>query len=206
MLTYLYTLTYDDEGDATSAEHYMVNGPEFSEAATTPDTPLLEEELSRHAKMVNNVAVCAIAQKYDISELEQLATLKFCELLWLKAPSSSLLHVVDAIFETTSIAESGLRSVVAKYCAQYCTKIIADDHLSTMIKDHGDLGLDILRQHKAEIGELEQMKTLLVTSKEKLALMMINASNVMAMRGYENSLSVLRQNLKKAYDSIPDKN
>ena len=208
MLTYLYVLGYDDEGDAASAEHYMVNGTKTYEleAATTPSTALSAEELSRHAKLINNVVVCAIAQKYDISELKELATSKFRDLLRLKAPSPSLLPVVDAVFETTSIAESGLRSVVAKYCAQYSAKIIADDHLSTMIKDHGDLGLDLLRQHKAEIRELEQMKSSLVTLKEDLALMMINASNITAKRGYENSLSVLRQNLKTAHDSIPEKN
>ena len=211
MLTYLYVLSYDDEGDAASAEHYMVNGTKMYEleAATTSSTPLSAEELSRHAKLMNNVVVCAIAQKYDISELKEFATSRFRELLRLKAPSPSLLHVVNAVFETTSIAEPGLCNVVAKYCAQYCSKIIADDHLSTMIKDHGDLGLDILRQHKAEIGELEKMKTylaMLKELKEKLALMMINASNITAMRAYENSLSVLRQSLKMAHDSISDKN
>ena len=206
MLSYLYTLTYDDEGDPASAEHYMVNGTKMLEAATTPNTPLSEEELSRHPRMMNNVVVCAIAQKYDISELKELATSKFRELLWLKAPSPSLPHVVNAVIETTSIADSGLRSVVAKYCTHYRTKIVADDHLSTMIRGHGDLGLDVLRQCKAEGRELEQTKTELVTLKGKLAQMMINASNIPATRGYESPLSILRVNLKTAHDSISDKN
>ena len=200
MLTYLYTLTYDDEGDAASAEHYMVNGAKISKAAPTLSPPLSEEELSRHAKMMNNVVVYAVAQKYDISELKELATFKFRQLLWLKAPSPSLLHVVDAVFETTSIADSGLRSVVAKYCIKYRTEIVADNHLSTMIRDHGDLGLDILRQDKVELT-----KTTLATLKGKLAQMTSEAFNIPSAKGYVSSMARLRQDLKAAYDSIPDK-
>ena len=190
MLTYLYTLTYDDEGDAASAEHYMVNGTKLWEAATTPTTPLPEEELSRPAKMMNNVVVCAIAQKYDISELKELATSKFRELLWLKAPSPSLPHVVDAVFETTSTADSGLRSVVTKYCAHHSSKIVADNQLSIMIKDHGELGLDVLREFKAE--KQKELDTL------KIRLAQI-ANNVPSISYHENTMSTLRQNL---YDSV----
>ena len=193
MLDYLYTLTYDDEGDAASAEHYMVNGTKMLEAATTPNTPLPEEELSRHAKMMNNVVVCAIAQKYDIIELKVLATLKFRELLWLKAPSPRLLHVGDAVFETTSIADSGMRTIVAKYCAHYSTNIVADDQLSSMIKDHGELGLNVLREYKAE----KQKE--LVTLKASLAHI---ANNLPSIRGYEDTMSMLQGTLKSVYDSI----
>ena len=151
MLTYFYTLTYDDEGDLASAEHYMVNGTKSSRAATTPSTPLSEEELSRRAKMVNNVVVYAIAQKYDISELKELAKSKFRELLWLEDPSHGLPVVIDVVFATTSVTDSGLlRNIVAEYCTHFTPKIVADDHLSSMIEDHGELGLAVLRQHSAE--------------------------------------------------------
>ena len=123
MLIYLYTLTYDDEGDAASAEHLMVNGAKILNAATTPSTPLSEEELSRHARMINNVVVDAIAQKYDISELKGLARSNFHELLWLKAPSHGLPGVIDAVFETTSITDSGLRSVATGYCTLYILRL-----------------------------------------------------------------------------------
>ena len=90
MLTHLYTLAYDDEGDAASTQHHMANGTKMvtSQALTTVTTPLLAEELLKHAKMMNNVVVGAIAQKYDIGKLKKLATAKFRELLWLGAPKS----------------------------------------------------------------------------------------------------------------------
>lgn len=196
MLSYLYTLAYDDEGDAASAEHYMVNGTRTLKAATTPSTPLSEEELSRHAKMMNNVVVCAIAQKYDISELKELATSKFHELLWLKAPSHGLPGVINAVFETTSITDSGLRSVATEYCTHYSTEIVADDHLSSMFKDRSELGLDVLRQYKAE--KQKEVSAL----KGEMAAMVTNIIYVQAARGNEETMSAHKQKLKTALDSI----
>ena len=196
MLTYLYTLTYDDEGDAASAEHYMVNGAKPLNAATTPSTPLSEEELSRDAKMLNNVVVYAIAHKYDISELKELAKSKFHELLWLKAPSHGLPGVIDVVFKTTSITDSGLlRNVVAEYCTHFTTKIVADDQLSSMIKDHGELGLDVLRQHSKKQEDR-------VTLKWKLAQMIKDASNINVASWSEKSWSELRRNIQMVHDII----
>ena len=200
MLSYLYTLAYDDEGDAALAGHHMVNGTRTLKAANTPSTPLSEEELSRHAKMMNNVVVCSIAQKYDISELKGLAMSKFHELLWLKASSHGLPVVINAVFETTSINDSGLRSDATKYCTHYSTEIVADDHLSGMFKDNSELGLDVLRQYKAE----KQKE--LVTLKGKLADMVLAASNFLVVKAYERGMAELRRELTLARNSISDKN
>ena len=86
-------------------------------------TPLSAEELLKHAKMMNNVVVGAIAQKYDIGELKKLATAKFRELLWLGAPSHSVPDIITAVFRTTSVTDPGLRNVVNDFCAHYSTEI-----------------------------------------------------------------------------------
>ena len=156
MLTYLYTLDYDDDGPPASAEHYMANGTEAatSEALTTTNSPLSAEDLLKHAKMMNNVVVYAIAQKYDIKGLKELATMKFLELLWLEAPNYAFPNIIGAVFDISSSTDSGLRRVAAKYCALYSTQILADDHLCGVIKDHSDLGLDMLR----EVSEISAQK------------------------------------------------
>ncbi|CAF9909829.1 hypothetical protein IMSHALPRED_008480 [Imshaugia aleurites] len=217
MFTYLYTLAYDDEGDAASAQHYMANETNVvtSQALTTNVTPVSAEELLRHAKMMNNVVVYAIAQKYDIDELKELATAKFRELLWLKAPGHGLPDIIDAVFQTTSLTDSGLRDVSVEFCTHYSTNIIADDHLCGIIKDHGELGLEVLRGVDKHAKEKCQQKDLLhgklVTLKGELAKMIKEAAaftipTAAASDYYENlnahnSLAALRLHLRTAHDN-----
>ena len=175
MLIYLYTLTYDDEGDAASVQHYMVNDPDVatSQALLSMNTP--DKKLLRNAKMMNNIAVYAIAQKYDISELKELATARFHDLLWQKAPNHELHDVVGAVFETTTINDPGLRNVVIEYCADYSTEIVRDDALCSIIKDNGELGLALLQEaDERATNRCRERKLLhrkLIALKEDLRLM-----------------------------------
>lgn len=162
MLTYLHTLAYDDEGEAASIEHYMVNGMEAvtPQALTTRTTSLgaeehlrVEEQL-RHVKLMNNVAVYAVAQKYGIGALRELASTKFCELLRLKTSTHELPSLIDAVFGTTSVTDPRLRDATVEYCTQYSTKIVADKSVCISIRDHGELGLGMLQKM---IEEKKQM-------------------------------------------------
>lgn len=217
MFTYLYTLTYDDEGNAASAQHYTVHGMNMatSQAETTMTEPLSAEEQSRHAKMMNNVVVCAIAQKYDISELKELATKKFRELLWLEAPSHGLPDIIDAVFETTSTKDPGLRNVAAEYCTHYSTKILTEGCLCNMIKDHGELGLDVLREVDLYAVKENQQKELLrgkiVTLQDDLTQMIKKLSAIRFPAAYnENNQWINAQDkidahllkLKSAHDNV----
>ena len=202
MLNYLYTLNYDDEGAPASAQHYMVNGTNVanSQAQATMTTALSDKELLRHGKMMNNVAVCAVAQKYDISELRQLATAKFRDLLWLQAPNYGLPDVISVVFETTSVTDPGLRDVAVEYCVHYSTNVFLDDHLGSIIKDYGELGLAVLRQVDQQANENRQQKELLhtqlVTLKGELA-QMLKANSYSCP-----AVSTLVQKLKAAHDMI----
>ena len=162
MLTYLHTLAYDDEGDAASIEHYTINQMESvaSQTLSVKTTPLLAgepcraEEQLRHLKLMNNVAVYAVAQKYGIGELKELASAKFCELLRLKISTHELPSLIDAVFGTTSVTDPRLRNATVEYCTQYSTEIVADKRVCISIRDHGELGLGMLQKM---IEEKKQM-------------------------------------------------
>ena len=200
MLIYLYTLAYDDEGEAASAQHYTINGKKLN-PSRAPSTPLSAEKLLRHTKMMNNVVVHAIAQKYDIGELKQLAAVKFQKLLWLEAPSHGLPDIIDAVFETTSVTDPELRNIAVDFCAHYNSEIVADDHLCSMIKDQGELGLQILRKVQGKLaivkGELAQMisdaSSITLPPRAGMSHMFDNAADAMAR---------LQQKLKGAHDTI----
>ena len=164
MLTYLHTLAYDDEGDAASIQHYMVNGMEAVTPQALPikrtslgaEEYLRVEEQLRHVKLMNNVAVYAVAQKYGIGELKELASAKFCELLRLKTSTHELPSLIDAVFGTTSVTDPRLRNATVEYCTQYSTEIVADNRVCISIRDHGELGLGMLQRMIEEKKEMSR--------------------------------------------------
>ena len=182
MLTYLYTLDYDDDGPLASAKYYMANETKADAYQALMTTTLSAEDRLMHAKMINNVVVYAIAQKYDIEELKELAMVKFCDVLWLKGPTYAFLDIITAVFETSSITDPGLRPVAVKYCTHYSTQILADKYLCCVIKDHGELGLEVLREVSKDSARNAKLRQRfyeqLVTLDEKLAQMIETASEI----------------------------
>lgn len=162
----------------------MVNGTKVAttQALTTTTTPLSNEQLLRHAKKMNNLVVYAIAQKYDIGELKALATAKFRKLLWQEEPDDDLPDIIDAVFEIASITDPELRNTALQYCRFYITEIVSDDHLCSIIKDHGELGLHVSRELNANAIESCRQKELehgkLTTLKRKLASLKKEASKL----------------------------
>ena len=65
---------------------------------------------------MNNVAVYAIADKYGIPELKELAKTKFKPLLLCAHLTSKTPIFVNAIFETTPSTDPGLREVAIEFC------------------------------------------------------------------------------------------
>ncbi|MCJ1450412.1 hypothetical protein MMC28_000743 [Mycoblastus sanguinarius] len=141
MLTYLYTLDYDDDGEPASLKQYILNGSDSLKTTTVP-----EGGAQRHAKLMNNVAVYAIAEKYDIPELKELAKTKFTEILGIGILTPDIPMVVDAVFTITPDTDSGLRGVVIGACTRWAKTLVKDDGLNCMLKDHGELGLGVIRQ------------------------------------------------------------
>ena len=152
MLAYLYTLDYDDDGEAASvAKHPHGKGASANLQATTVTEG---EQLSAHDppdyhKLLNHIAVYAIADKYGIPELEVLAAKKFQDALFdsgIVGDLPSLPAIVDAVFDTTPDTNCGLRNVVIKYCKCWKEEIIDNEDSVAILRDHGEIGLAIIRQ------------------------------------------------------------
>lgn len=65
---------------------------------------------------MNNVVVYAVAQKYDIPELKELAKERLTKSLREGGLMADLPSIVDAIYETTPSTEVGLRNVATAFC------------------------------------------------------------------------------------------
>ena len=151
MLTYLYTLDYDDEGEKASIASYINDtgtGATSHATVETAELPVVCEETSYH-RLLNNIAVYAIADRYNIPELEQLAETKFETALVLSdlgCDLPSLPMIMDAVFETTPDSKHGLRDLASKYCASFTKEIIHNEEVVGIVKDHGEIGLAMIHR------------------------------------------------------------
>ena len=173
MLEYLYTDDYDDNGEAASLAHFAHGkGARANLQATTVTE---EEQLCAHdppdySKILNNIAVYAIADKYDIPALQVLATENFRIALWnderVLKDLASLPAIIDAVFDTTpdtqvgvrkeaneywdwwdeEDTQVGIRKQATKYCEYWYDKIIGNEDAITIVRDHGEIGKAMIRR------------------------------------------------------------
>ena len=161
---YLYTRDYVDsqpnwdELEACSGGEKPGNTKASVVAAS--DTPENEVEVQAmkpavvdraeaiQRKLMNNVHVYAIAEKYGIPELKELAKTKFETLAYSDHIDCSQLGVgtIHAVFESTPDTDTGLRDIILDICAANVKSVVVEGAFDSVVKEHGDLGLGVLRE------------------------------------------------------------
>ena len=145
MLTYLYTLDYDD-GDSFQAVAMPVSQGTDDVVADSSLKPEAADNETHHKRM-NNVRVYALAEKYGIPELKVLAVTKFEDY----EASSNPIHnreVINAVFDSTPDTDFGLRDVVIYMSAKASDveKNLKEEELAPLIRENGSFGLGMLRE------------------------------------------------------------
>ena len=162
MMKYLYTLDYDDKGEAASVATYGhgkgVSG-NLQAVTVIEEDELSENNSPSYHELLNNVAVYAIADKYDIPELGALAAKKFCIAIWdsmLVTDMASLRAIIDAVFEATPDAKRDLRDAVIWYCKHWNKAFIDNEDSAAIVKDYGEIGLAIIRELFLKLEQKEK--------------------------------------------------
>ena len=75
-------------------------------------------------RMMNNALVYAVAEKYDIPELKELAKQKFQTLACSKWPHDDFHAVIEIVFSTTHDGDMGLRQIVLDICEEHFQDIL----------------------------------------------------------------------------------
>ena len=161
MLKYLYTLDYDDNGEAASVANYTQDKDASENLLVTTMTE--EQQSSAHdppdyPELLNNIAVYAIANKYDIPELEVLAATKFENALQCSGIGedlASLPALIDAVFDTTPDTKCRLRNYVIEFCKYWKEEIINNEESLVIVRDHGEIGLAVIREISCERNEAQ---------------------------------------------------
>ena len=173
MLTYLYTLDYDD-GDAFPAvardESSNTDDP-VPDSTSKPNVN--DAEMISHGKYMNNIYVCALADKYNIPPLKELAKIKFQTSMARKVIVTRFAEIVDSIFSSTHETDPGLRDIVIKMAGDRSTpgQILREGPLASVIRNHSTFGLGLLREVvKNQISEQKKQKQDVRMKMTKLSL------------------------------------
>ena len=98
-----------------------------------------------HFRMLNDISVYAIADKYDIPPLKLLALNKFATLATAIWPHYDFPAIVKAAFESSPDNDQGLRSIVTKVCADHIGDLLLLKGPSASdMKDLPLLGFELL--------------------------------------------------------------
>ena len=160
MLTYLYTLDYDD-GDAFSAVAEAISQHKDGLVPDPTSKPnVADDEIATHCKRMNNIRVYALAGKYNIQALKELAKAKFKNYMTSrKIPHFSA--VINAILVSSPETDSGLRDILISRITSVgnLESILREGTLSSAIRDDSSFGLGVLREViRKLLSELEKQK------------------------------------------------
>ena len=153
MLKYLYTLDYDDTGEAADVAKYAhgkgASANLQATTATDEEQSSADDPARNYHHLLNNIAVYAIADKYDIPELEALAAKKFSGAIWestIGLDMARLRAIIDAVFDVTPDAKCDLRVAVIRFCKNWREEIFDNEDSVAIVKDYGEIGLAIIHK------------------------------------------------------------
>jgi len=165
MLAYLYTSEYCDENYSGSAAvevspeegPWPANESEDKERSISPsqattgeqDDPFVADDPSvavDEPSLLNNVLVYAIAEKYGITELKEMAKAKFQDRAGSLLSAEEFPEIIRELYRSTPSSDRGLRDIVSQVCAAQGRTIIDSPDLNAIIVEIGEFGLDLLRE------------------------------------------------------------
>ena len=222
MLFYLYTQDYPDyDVPSMSAKNVAVDcyiPPHLRHKTSTTIEEVTDRsanlELSNSAttthdpRMLNNVLVYAVADKYDIPDLKDLAKAKFQSLARSKWPHDDFYALAERVFSTTPDSDMGLRQIVLDICKEHLENILRNEGSRASFLEIPAIGAVVLR---AAVGKFDQDRMLLdeylaqqIALREELSKAKANAREA-ACRKFEE-LSQAKASLKEAIDQKNESN
>lgn len=165
MLLYLYLQDYEDTEPEPSASWI----PPLVFSTDDDDKPTMafgfgprivdaDEEaealaIASHPRLLANISVYAVADKYDIPALKDLAKSKFSALAWGVWPHKDFSTVIHEVFESTPSSDSGLRDIVTKVCIEHIDVVLNEEQYTTVLQTTPPLTFALLQQVKTKSDE-----------------------------------------------------
>lgn len=167
MLIYIYTNDYPD--GAIPAQQRPSRPSTARQSTTLPPHLRATVELAKTSdtcseddKLMDNVLVYAIAEKYHLPELKTLAQSRVQALTRPDAAYTGVSDFSDVVkfaFESTPAVDNGLRDIFIKLCADYFPDVLVHEGLDTVIKSIAPLSFGILQSYSERKGQLLEQAT-----------------------------------------------
>jgi hypothetical protein len=205
MISFMYTFDYkdevyrDDESVETGSEHGSsdeageiqdVVEPTENQALPEATESVLENGASAgrdyQSTLFSSVRVYAIADKYDIPGLKELAKQRFCEWAAMNWACEDFPAIAREVFESTPSSDRGLRDFVLGIVTDHADVFIKNDDFLSLVECIGELGLGLFHQ------------LLKAHSDEKVALQSV-------IDGLESEAAILKQQLLDCQQNLLDK-
>ena len=156
MFIYLYTETYPDDVIPIAQRPTNADDPEdlspYLAGIRLPPISSVAKPHSTRAQsasipLMNNVMVYAIAHKYEIPLLKELALLKFRCLMkdW---PQKDFAGVIAKVFEATPPDDQGLRDVIIKICSKHLKDVLDNSETAAIIQQTAPLSFGIVKRNQ----------------------------------------------------------
>ena len=157
----------DIERDFFDEEDFLVSDFET-------DDEIREGERAQQ-RMLNNVHVYALAEKYYLPELKELAVEKFrrdaC-----KCPLEGLAFIAHEAYASTPNSDRGLRDIVIQMCETHLDQIMEDKNLEAFMRDNADFASDMFKvatgKYKKQLKATEDLRHKIKIKKEKVGRLM----------------------------------
>lgn len=165
MLTFLYTREYDDQAPAliekpfstsknavgsTLEDHDHKTSFLIAEIAETAavdgeeaDGDLSVPELTR---ALINIAVYAIAEKYNLRDLKKAAMTRCLSQTWASWPLDDLHVIAKEVYSSTPSSDRGLRDKIICDCADHAEELTQQEDWISLIKIDADFGFDLFQK------------------------------------------------------------
>ncbi|KAI9765219.1 MAG: hypothetical protein M1840_007711 [Geoglossum simile] len=140
MISYLYTLDYENEGnlEVEVAASFPIPG-ESVEADTLTLVDAQDDEPEEKPAHFSDVRVYAIADKYGIIELKQLAKRRFERWAGQNWSHKDFPVIVREVFKSTPSSDRGLRDIVCRVSADNVKELV-EKKQAEYLKEIGDIG------------------------------------------------------------------
>lgn len=109
--------------------------------------------------MLNKIQVYALADKYDIQPLKQLAWRKSMDQIHdliafgeLDEPICGLEVILEKVVSTTPDSDMGLRNLFTEMCVPLAKQALENEHMNILLKERGDCGLSFLGWMERTMG------------------------------------------------------
>ena len=197
-----------DPAESTKPPHLRGFGPPVFSSNHTLNRP---ETIT--SPVTNNALVYAIADKYDVLGLKDLAKFKFHFCLKGLTSYNELGDLIGIVYTTIPSSDKGLRNLVADHCSKNFKQITINQAVKEAFRENGELSFAVLEQFTASgTSDHNRLEKAMASeailqvdlSRAKLVLMHLRArrhSLELQVKDLESQAAVSRQTLQ-VFDTL----